>query len=384
MKKKTNIEERRKKRRAKYPQQYNKKILLLLIFIVIVLTVNTVSAQVISKDNIDIELIKNTDYCDENCYSEYKICYTDGISQKITELDFKYKTEENGTMKGEEVLKEAPKITPSLDIDPNCRIIKIEGKKNKYENIDNIPCFNKVCWEEFTWWNSNWKYKEKFNVNSTITLTNYQVKLIINLTNLYNESKINSDCSDLRFTVNDTTEIDYFIEYCNVSGEDSIIWIEAPNINGTYEMYYGNPNISVSASDGWNTFLFFDDFEYSDSIENHYWDISSGSVFTTPETSQLGDRSLKVTGNAYKNFTIFLQEEEEVWLDINFNAMTYNEGLSTETWWYYEFTSWAFLGSLRDSGQYSYNTGVAYVDILNTANATWYKIRFYVKRPGAV
>jgi len=122
-----------------------------------------------------------------------------------------------------------------------------------------------------------WAYKKPINlwVSSGETPSYYQV--LLNIT--YNTS-MKPDFSDLRFIrYNDnTTELDYWIEK-KVDGSWCNVWLEiADNItteNKTLAwMYYGNPDAS-SASNGDETFLFFDDF--NDGIYRDKWNIDENS-----------------------------------------------------------------------------------------------------------
>lgn len=80
-------------------------------------------------------------------------------------------------------------------------------------------------------------------------------------------SDMQSDFDDLRFTDNDgVTELDYYVENY-ISEENAVVWVEVPSIPGGENhmiyMYYGNSTVA-SASNGENTFAFFDDFEDGD------------------------------------------------------------------------------------------------------------------------
>jgi len=96
-------------------------------------------------------------------------------------------------------------------------------------------------------------------------LTDYQILLTIDTQSLIGDSpsKMNNDCSDIRFTTDDgITTIPYWLEKdCNTTSTK--IWVKVPSIlaNGTATIYfyYGNPSAS-SASNGSATFEFFDDF----------------------------------------------------------------------------------------------------------------------------
>ncbi len=69
---------------------------------------------------------------------------------------------------------------------------------------------------------------------------------------------------DLRFTKSDgVTLLDYWIE-SYTTGVSTVVWVEVDSIpaspnNTSIYLYYGNPS-ATSASNGTNTFTFFDDF----------------------------------------------------------------------------------------------------------------------------
>ncbi|RLG57497.1 MAG: hypothetical protein DRN95_05485, partial [Candidatus Hydrothermarchaeota archaeon] len=106
--------------------------------------------------------------------------------------------------------------------------------------------------------------------NTAGNLTDYQVKIEINLSQEFSQGKIQQYCQDVRFTwLNSTSnqeqKISYWIEQCNLSASgNATFWIKVPflenNTNTTVYLYYGNSGAS-SESDGEATFEFFDDFE---------------------------------------------------------------------------------------------------------------------------
>ena len=122
----------------------------------------------------------------------------------------------------------------------------------------------------YAWWNSSWQYRKPIIINNTGTadLTDYQVKIVANMSAEYADGKINVTCQDLRFTwLNETSgneqEIPYWIEYCNLTANDNItVWVKVPEIpaNSTTKiyMYYGNPD-ATSESNGDEVFEFFID-----------------------------------------------------------------------------------------------------------------------------
>ncbi len=92
-------------------------------------------------------------------------------------------------------------------------------------------------------------YKRKITIMNPTSenLTEYQVNIFINTSELIVQGKMQSDCDDIRFTwLNETSgeeeKIPYYLDYgCN--GNTSI-WIKVPfipaNGNATVYMYYGN------------------------------------------------------------------------------------------------------------------------------------------------
>jgi Domain of unknown function (DUF2341)/Bacterial Ig domain len=116
--------------------------------------------------------------------------------------------------------------------------------------------------------------------NSGSAISDYQVNLIINTTSLILAGKMNSSCSDLRFTNSTsyntqdwTTSYKYWIESgCNTTA--TRIWVNVPSIsNGTSTIftYYGNIS-AVSGTNGNATFEFFDDFIGS-SVDTSKWTV---------------------------------------------------------------------------------------------------------------
>jgi len=121
--------------------------------------------------------------------------------------------------------------------------------------------------------------------NPGSALTDYQVNLTIDTAALVTAGKMKSDCADLRFT--DSTSYNtqdwasnhkYWIESgCNTSA--TRVWVKVPAIptgTSTIYAYYGNAS-AASASNGANTFMFFDDFTGS-SLDTSKWTMALGSA----------------------------------------------------------------------------------------------------------
>ena len=131
--------------------------------------------------------------------------------------------------------------------------------------------------EAANWYNSNWGYRREITIDtgSSATPAYYQVLVTLTTATMGNPyTNVKTDGSDIFFTnANGTTPIDYWIESWDNTG-DSKIWVEVPDAiaatsSKTIYMYHGNPDAS-SASDGTNTFEFFDDFPGS-SIDTSKW-----------------------------------------------------------------------------------------------------------------
>jgi len=121
---------------------------------------------------------------------------------------------------------------------------------------------------------TGWVYRRAITINNTSgnSLTDYQVKINLSSSN-FNFARANADGSDLRVTLDDgITEIPFWIESWNQSGQQATIWVKVPSIpveETSVYLYYGNAP-ATSASKGTNTFIFFDDFS-NNSISGENW-----------------------------------------------------------------------------------------------------------------
>ena len=130
------------------------------------------------------------------------------------------------------------------------------------------------------WYNTSWQYRVPISVDNTTggALTNYQV--LVTLSNSFDWANTNNDGSDIRLTSSDgVTEISYWIESWN-DETSARIWVEVPSVAAgtttTVYLYYGNA-AAATASNGANTFEFFDDFE-TPSTTYDYYSLSSPGV----------------------------------------------------------------------------------------------------------
>jgi len=134
-------------------------------------------------------------------------------------------------------------------------------------------------------WLSGWKYRKSVTLSRPSgAVTNYQMQLTVNYgtgsdstSTVYCANHCQADFDDLRFTTsNGATLLDYWIESYTTS-TSATVWIEFDSIGTsatTFYMYYGNSSAS-SASNGDNTFTFFDDFPGT-SLDGTKWTTTLG------------------------------------------------------------------------------------------------------------
>lgn len=166
-------------------------------------------------------------------------------------------------------------------------------------------------------WLPGYPYVDTINIteNSGTNLTDYQVLVVVNSSLLISEGKMNGDCSDIRFTeYNSTDLLSYWIESgCNTSLTN--IWVNVPLIPASsitkIYMHHGNAS-AASESDGEDVFEFFDDFETNLSKWAIEEQCSSAHVVRNSNKSVDGDYSAYIyttQGNCrafmklYQNFT---------------------------------------------------------------------------------
>jgi len=128
-------------------------------------------------------------------------------------------------------------------------------------------------------WLSGWPYRRKITISgSSGAGTNYQVLLKIGESSgatgyhfhldgkSANFPSGTNQGGDLRFTADDgTTLLSFWVEAVNGTSPNrvALVWVKISADLGTSKdiyVYFGNPN-AMNASDGTNTFLFFDDFD---------------------------------------------------------------------------------------------------------------------------
>lgn len=130
------------------------------------------------------------------------------------------------------------------------------------------------------WYSVSWSKRKSIKIGNpnASAYTNVPVKIVVDY-----DADMRSDFADLRFTDSTgTTSLSYWSESA-VSSASTTIWVKVPSLpasgDATIYMYYGNASAS-SASDGTNTFPFFEDFE-SASLASYSGDTSLFHIGTT-------------------------------------------------------------------------------------------------------
>ena len=183
------------------------------------------------------------------------------------------------------------------------------------KRILTVPSFMGVEDERLSWWNVAWQYR----VNSTlddVPSGGYTYNLTVHsgsgtntATDVYLQGYGATNFSDLRFTLNDTTELDYWIG--DNSTDPIRVWIDVP-ANGIVYTYYGNSEVNTT-SDLRSVGVFGDDFRdsskwvttssdrfnISDNVLNLYMygSVGTGYIYTNPAFGILANYSVQYTLN---------------------------------------------------------------------------------------
>jgi hypothetical protein len=142
---------------------------------------------------------------------------------------------------------------------------------------------------------SGWQYYRVVTLNPVTPAANFQVQVTLSAGQY---THMNSNGSDLRFYDNTDVSCDYWIETWNNTGT-SIIWVEvATSGASSLRMYYGNAS-ATAASNGSNTFNFFDDFLGSSLGGDWQQTISNGTVSVSGGQVTLSSNSTNPAGSSY-------------------------------------------------------------------------------------
>jgi hypothetical protein len=157
------------------------------------------------------------------------------------------------------------------------------------------------------WYNASWSRRRPVNItNAGAALSNYQVKVSLSY-----DPAMRADFGDIRFTDNSGVNLLSYWMQGYVASTSAVFWVKVPSVPsgaGTIYVYYGNP-ATGSASDGWNTFDFFDDFSAGlgqwtidpENTDNKIY-IYNGALRHDPDSSQTKNSyfDTRLITNTYK------------------------------------------------------------------------------------
>ncbi len=184
----------------------------------------------------------------------------------------------------------------------------------------------------YAWWNSSWKYRQNITLSSSVTTTNYTLKLILNSSNTGSNFDFNNNNS-IRFVYQDDDytlqSLPYYISYWNASQQNATIYVKVPVLNTTtlIWLYYGNPNAN-SESNYSNAFLFADEFTSglnmltadkdststtSFNVNGTVLEINASGADTWTSTDQYGSAYTSIEGDFEAIAKIDYQENTNNW-----------------------------------------------------------------------
>jgi len=177
--------------------------------------------------------------------------------------------------------------------------VPIQNVDDKYGSVGKVAFL--IDGKEYhPWWNASWDYK----VSSEVADVNFPYPISLNVsylsgvnnaTTIYCGGNNATNFTDIRFVLNDTTELGYWIKN---NGTNNITVFVNVTANGTVTMYYGNPT-APTTQNGSATFDFFDDGigNASGLLDNTKWE-TSGIAPTSLSTGGI----MKVTPNGLGQF----------------------------------------------------------------------------------
>jgi len=151
------------------------------------------------------------------------------------------------------------------------------------------PLFNANGWEfDKADWLSDWQYRQAVTIDNTQnpnTLTEYQVLVTLDTASLISAGKMNTDCSDARFTDAGGSLINYWLESgCNSA--NTKLWVKVPSIPASLTkiiyVYYGNPSATTQSNStstfgkGVNLVFNRDNYYVALNLTNREW-VSGGT-----------------------------------------------------------------------------------------------------------
>jgi len=225
------------------------------------------------------------------------------------------------------------------------------------------------------WWNSDWRYRIPIRIEekSGNNLTDYQICVTIDTASLISAGKMQTNCSDIRFTDSANNELSYWIE-SGKNTNDTKIWIKIPKIQANKEvtiyMYYGNP-LASAISNGNTTFDFFDDFS-GNKLDTSKWNVSDVGAVVTVANDELhlsGDGSVEV-GGIQSKLTFEPNVSVEAFIKVNHNP-TWD---SREYWFFSENSYYGSTRAYQTSSSGAQNDENGYLSVYSNGVGSNYDL----------
>lgn len=171
-----------------------------------------------------------------------------------------------------------------IQLTPQQYAIKIaldRGKVSKVVSQEQIIAYDYVE----GWHAVGWPYRQRITISNgnSYDLTDYQVKIILDGSNVGQNFDWSRGGADLRFFDEAGNKLSYWLEKWDEVNKQAVVWVKVKLIKAnssiTIYMYYGN-TAAQSESDGNAVFEFFDDFEGT-SLDTSKWEaFASGGNYS--------------------------------------------------------------------------------------------------------
>lgn len=313
----------------------------------------------------------------------------------------------NDTILSRALAKRKP-IPAGLEVKGGARFAVLPGETNYFRaEIKYYPGSKGEFWLEALgdrggyglldpWYNSSWTYRKPHTINAaTGAGTNYQVKITAHYGSgsdsggdVYLDSHSRTDFADIMFTASDgSTLLDYWQE-SKTDSDNAVFWVQVAadlsTENQDIYIYYGNAGQSTSASNGSNTFLFFDDFSGDlskwtiDAENTDKITIVSGALRHDPDSTQTKnsyfDTRCYVTTLSLTDFSL----NYRTYLGGGANRKIHQMGWRTDGLTFNSGYAWRNQNSASDGGFFRFASG-AWTSIGTVygpvAADTWYAMK---------
>jgi len=238
-------------------------------------------------------------------------------------------------------------------------------------------------------WLSGWEFRKYHLIEGSIGAgCNYQVRIVVNYgvgTDSDNEIFCNgysrTDFGDIRFTDNDGfTELDYWME-TSFDSDNATFWVEVSDYldyDQSIYTYFGNPD-ATNTSDGFSTFIFFDDFENNDfsrwNTTENAWSIQSSVVkhgsYAARGNAQSSNRGCRTVLDSLITTDVMFHSWVRVESTFNYKyPLIAYEGLYNPI---DDAEGLAYIGYIHEDDWATFNGSAQYYELDTVSTNTWYE-----------